>query len=461
MTSPETRENGSEHWVGFETESLATHVSRSTLGPPYHNVILVDGRRAAPESARPWVGSASPNVIIVSGGDPMTELAGKVQWFDRFEVRRPKGFLEILVRLVQGSVAFFLSSVALAMVAALVLTGGRHLAHDSELAVPILLVVLAALMVLVTVQRYLYWRVDQAGIHQYCFGLRNWSLPWADIVSRELGPPGNPWVFFLIIPIMGGPYQAIILENCQGRRRKVNRLATNGDRLDALVRYYLNPGGEAKFSHTYSDAVREAQAISARQDPAQAELHFATRDAPVVRMKLHEPLLLPVCCNCLGPATVRTPIPMSPGLIGFLNDPFVRLMIPLCSACHARTRRKGLGRIFRATGAIILIIVGTLFFTIASVENSLWIIALFVSLGVACLVGVLATVRSEIRRPSPAKLVKVVRANFRQGWMDVRFGNREYARLVGDLNQQRADSPTFWNDPAGSKKEIPEALREL
>ena len=121
---------------------------------------------------------------------------------------------------------------------------------------------------------------------------------------------------------------------------------------------------------------------------------------------------------------------------------------------------KGLGRIFRATGAIILIIVGTLFFTIASVENSLWIIALFVSLGVACLVGVLATVRIEIRRPSPAKLVKVVRANFRQGWMDVRFGNREYARLVGDLNQQRADSPTFWNDPAGSKKEIPEALRE-
>jgi len=45
--------------------------------------------------------------------------------------------------------------------------------------------------------------------------------------------------------------------------------------------------------------------------------------------------------------------------------------------------------------------------------------------------------------------------------MDVRFGNREYARLVGDLNRQRADSPTLWNDPAGSKKEIPEALREL
>jgi hypothetical protein len=207
--------------------------------------------------------------------------------------------------------------------------------------------------------------------------------------------------------------------------------------------------------------MRAAQAISARQDPAQAELHFATRDAPVVRMKLHEPFLLPVCCNCLGPATVRTPIPMSPGLIGFLNPRFVRLMIPLCSACHARTRRKGLGRIFRATGAIILIIVGTFFFTIASVENSLWIIALFVSLGVACSVGVLATVRRGIRRPSPAKLVKVVRANFRQGWMDVRFGNREYARLVGDLNRQRADSPTLSIDAAGSKKAIPEALREL
>jgi hypothetical protein len=86
----------------------------------------------------------SPNVIIVSGGDPMTDLAGKVQWFDRFEVRRAKGFLEILVRLVQGSVALFLSIVALAMVAAFVLTGGRHLAHDSEPAVPILLVVLGA-----------------------------------------------------------------------------------------------------------------------------------------------------------------------------------------------------------------------------------------------------------------------------------------------------------------------------
>jgi len=105
MTNPETRENGSEHWAGFETESLATHISPSALGSPDHEVILVDGRRAAPESARPGVASASPNVIIVSGGDPMTDLAGKVQWFDRFEVRRPKGFLEILVRLVQGSVA--------------------------------------------------------------------------------------------------------------------------------------------------------------------------------------------------------------------------------------------------------------------------------------------------------------------------------------------------------------------
>src|SRR5208337_583971 len=138
MTNPETRENGSKHWAGFETESLATHISPSTLGSSEHKVILlVDGRRAAPESARPGVAAASPNVIIVSGGDPMTDLAGKVQWFDRFEVRRPKGFLEILVRLVHGSVALFLSIVALAMVAALVLTGGRHLAHDSELAVPI------------------------------------------------------------------------------------------------------------------------------------------------------------------------------------------------------------------------------------------------------------------------------------------------------------------------------------
>jgi len=416
MTNPETRENGSEHWAGFETESLATHISPSTLGSPDHEVILVDGRRAAPESARPGVAAASPNVIIVSGGDPMADLAGKVQWFDRFEVRRPKGFLEILVRLVHGSVALFLSIVALAMVAALVLTGGRHLAHDSELAVPILLVVLAALMVFVTVQRYLYWRVDQAGIHQYCFGLRNWSLPWADIVSRELGPPGNPWVFFGIIPIMGGPYQAIILEDCQGLRRKVNRLATNGDRLDAIVRYHLNPGGEAKLSHTYSDAMRAAHAISAGQDPARAELHFATRDAPVVRMKVHEPLLLPVCCNCLGPAAYRAPITMSPGFIGFINHNFNRLLIPLCATCHTRTRPSFSGRV-RGVGGVSVIVVGTVAFVEACMSHS-WMGIVPALFGVCCFLAGLGMVRRYLGHPSPAKLVKVVRANSREGWMD-------------------------------------------
>jgi len=260
---------------------------------------------------------------------------------------------------------------------------------------------------------------------------------------------------------MGGPYQAIILEDSQGRKRKVNRLATNGDRLDGIVRNLLNSPGEAKRAQTYSQAIRQAQAISAQQDPARGELHFATRGAPVVRMKLHEPVLLPVCCNCLGPAAATAPISMSPGLLGFLNERFTRLMIPLCSACHSRTSRNPLVFVARTAGAIFLIIVGTLFFTLASVEKASWITALPVGLGVACLVGSLSLMRTEIRRPTPARLVKVVRVNSRQGWMDVRFGNREYARLVGELNRQVTGSLPVSRDAIGSKKSIPEELREL
>jgi hypothetical protein len=47
----------------------------------------------------------------------------------------------------------------------------------------------------------------------------------------------------------------------------------------------------------------------------------------------------------------------------------------------------------------------------------------------------LVVIRKEIRLPRPEKLVKVVRANAKQGWMDVRFGDPDYARLIADLNQ--------------------------
>ena len=74
----------------------------------------------------------------------MTDLAGKVQWFDRFEVRRPKGFLEILVRLVQGSVALFLSICSPRHGCRVRFDRGTAISHHSEPAVPILLVVLGA-----------------------------------------------------------------------------------------------------------------------------------------------------------------------------------------------------------------------------------------------------------------------------------------------------------------------------
>jgi len=41
----------------------------------------------------------------------------------------------------------------------------------------------------------------------------------------------------------------------------------------------------------------------------------------------------------------------------------------------------------------------------------------------------------EINRATLAKLVKVVRASSGGDWMDVRFGNPDYARLVGELNR--------------------------
>jgi hypothetical protein len=443
MRDQEYQEPGAENCFEIDTKRLTAHKLPSTQGPA---VMIVDGQCAAAASPSAAAGSPSPDVILVSESDPMTDQAGKAQWFEPFEIRRPKGFLEITVRIIQGTVALFLSLVALTFVVTdsiRLVKGGQQVFPQDVVYLFVIIesaiLLLATLMVFVTARRFVYWRVNQAGIDQCWFGFRTWSLPWKEIVSRRLGPIASPsWFFLSFIPIAGGLYQPIVLEDRQGRKRKVNRLGTNGDRLDAILRHHLNPTGEARQAQTYWDAIQRALAIHSNQDPAQVPLHLCTRDSPVVRMKMHEPRLLPVCCNCLGPVAVRAPIAMSGGLIGFFNDNFLRLMIPLCAACSARTRRGPFGWIGPVVIAMALIVVGTLFFTLASVARQPWELAVPVVLGVPFILGALVILWKEIRRPSPAKLVKVVRASSGGDWMDVRFGNPDYARLVDALDPKAA-----------------------
>jgi hypothetical protein len=416
--------------------------------------MVVHGQSTAAASAGAGAGSPSPDVILVSENDPMTDLAGKVQWFEPFEIRRPKGFLEITVRIIQGLLALFLSLVALTIVVAnciqLVKGGQRGFQQDLVFAFVFesAILLLATLMVFVAARRFLYWKVDQAGIHQHWFGFRNWSLAWNEIASRRLGPMASPaWLFLVFVPIAGGQYQPIILEDRRGRKRKVNRLGTNGDRLDAILRPYLSPTGEARQAQTYSDSIQRAQAIHSHQDTAQVPLHLCTRDSPVVRMRFHEPKLLPVCCNCLGPKTVAEPISTSPGLIGFFNDNFLRLLIPLCSDCQARMHRRRyalFGRVAIALGLVTLAIIA---FSVAldqTIPSHVFFAipshAFFVLLGSCFIAVLLAMLWHETRHPSAAKLVKVVEASSGGDWMDVRFGNPDYARLVDELNGMNPNS---------------------
>ncbi len=459
MRDQENQESSEKNSFEIDTRGLTAHELPSTLGT---EVMVGGGQSAAAASPVAAAGSPSPEVILVSESDPMTDLGGKVQWFEPFEVRRRKGFLEITVRIIQGTVALFFSLVALTILVApciRLVKGGQQVFQKDQVFLFVFLasviLPLATVMVFVTARRFVYWRVNQTGIDQYFFGFRTWSLPWKEIVSRQLGPVATPsWLFLFFIPIAGGLYQPIVLEDRQGRKRKVNRLAKNGDRLGAILQHSLNPTGVARQVQTYSNAIQRAQAIHSHQDPAQVPLHLCTRDSPVVRMKMHEPRLLPVCCNCLGPVAVRAPIAMSGGLIGFLNDNFMRLMIPLCAACSARTCRGPLGSIGPVVIAMTLIIVGTLFFTGVNVARQPWESAVFVVLGVPFVLGGIVILRKEIRRPSPAKLVKVVRASSRGGWIDVRFGNPHYARLVEQLNGMNPDSrprPEHATDPKAAK----------
>jgi hypothetical protein len=391
-------------------------------------------------------------VIVASEGNPMTDLAGKVQWFDPFEIRRPKSLLEVTLRIGQGAGAMLVLVGSLEAFFAIgvlpALRGERLGPRWGDFIALSLLAVLGSLVIFTAARRYAYWRVNQAGIHQYWFGFKNWSLAWNEIVSRQLGPFGNAWFFFLLIPILGGPHQAIVLDDRRGRKRKVNRLATNGLRLDAMLRHLLDAPEELRRARTFEHAMEIARAIHFRQDPAKVPLRYATRDAPVVRMKLHEPSLLRICCNCLGSMACVAPIAMSPGLAGFLNPRFEPFFIPLCSACHTRTRRSRLGEIAAVVVAFVCIVVGMFFCTLPSVAQAPWGSAVSVALGVAFFLGAVFVLWKQVRRPSPDKLVKVVGASSRGGWIDVRFGNPDYARLVDELNgwnpksaAQRATAP--------------------
>jgi hypothetical protein len=471
MRKRETAETGAKRRNEADTKSFTTYGRRSTPKP---DAIVVDAPGPAIGSASVAVGLPGLQAMMVSESHPMTDRAGKVQWFEPFEIRRRKGVLEIAVRLVQGTIALMLPvqiGFAVAFCITLALGG-----YWPPLPFPpivfaviwIAVLVLGVLMFRLAARRFVYWKVDQAGIHQHWFGFRNWSLSWNEIASRRLGPIATPtWFFFYFVPIAGGEYQPIILEDREGRIREVNRLAKNGDRLDAILRQYLNPTGEAQHAKTYSKAMQTAAAIHSRQEAFQIPIRRCTGNSPVVRMKMHEPQLLPVCCNCLGPAAIRVPIPVS-GLDGFFDHTFFRFLIPLCSACHARMRRKKYVLYGRIAIAIALGVVALIAFSLAvevSVPSHVFYVIpshpFFAILGPCCIAAILAMLWKEIKRPSDAMPVQVMQASSAGDWMEVRFGNRDYARLVEELNRIIPESRTRFKETANSKPPWNDGLQEL
>ena len=400
-----------------------------TQGSPGQEVVFADGRDVSAKSARTAGCPTHPVAIVVSEGNPVSDEALKAPEFEAFEVRRSKSFLEVLVRVEQGDAALLLSVASVGLVTWLIRSGPQNGDPKAGWMFALPFIFLATIVVFLTFRRLLYWRVDGEGIHQYCLGLRNWSLPWTDIVSRQLGPTETSWALLGPIAITGILNQPMVLKDRQGHKRKVNRLATNADRLDAMVQVYLNPNGYAEQGRRYARAVQSAQKAHIGTDPAHVALHLVGRDSPVVRMKMHEPLLVPVCCNCLGTASVRAPIPMSPGPVGFFYDRFVRLMIPLCSDCHARTTRSVLENTLGVV-ALGLIVTGIVFVVD-------WMGVVPATFGLGCFLVGLKMVGSYLRHPTPYKLARVVQTNEGQGWMDVRFGNSDYARLAEDMNTSK------------------------
>jgi hypothetical protein len=359
----------------------------------------------------------------------MTDAVHQLPAFEPFEVRRPKSVFEIMLRLVRLPLTLLFLLASLAVVVGLIARGPQN---PGLLIYSLIILGVTPFLCVSAVRRLVYWRVDQAGIHQRCLGIAGWHLPWSEIVARELGPAGSPWVLLLVIPVAGGPEQALVLVDRAGRRRKVNRLGTHGDRLDAIVRFYLDPTEEARRAELSRQAFQTAQATYSHHTTDPAPLHRVTSDSSTVRMKINEPKLLNVCCNCLGPTAYYARIMMSQGLWGLLTDRFERLPVPLCAACYARTGPSILGQAW-GLGGVSVIVVGVLTFILACMSQS-WMGLVPALFGLACVFAGWRMVRRYLDRPSPDKLIRVVQLNRKQGWMDLRFANPEYARLTADMN---------------------------
>jgi hypothetical protein len=131
---------------------------------------------------------------------------------------------------------------------------------------------------------------------------------------------------------------------------------------------------------------------------------------------------------------VRAPIAVS-GLNGFFEHGgpgFFRLMIPLCAVCYNQARRGHW--IASLLGGVALFFVGANFLSMGSFARGRWESAVYVLLGVAFIFGASVILWKGIRSLSLDKLVKVVDASSGGDWMDVQFGNPDYARLVDELN---------------------------
>jgi hypothetical protein len=301
-----------------------------------------------------------------------------------------------------------------------------------------IILALALVVTIAAARRFVYWRVDCAGIHQRCVALWNWDLPWSEIASRTLGTARGKHVllFGLVLPILTGRYQVIKLQTNTGQRRKVNRLAINGDQLDALVRYYLNPSEEKELAERYREIGETAQAKYEAQETYQVPLQFATRESPIVRLSIREREvhLPPVCCNCLGPVAVwaKAGIEVSPQSITNFFRP-ARVPVPICAVCRTRLVRSWLATLAWAVVAGMPAFLGFFLLLVGCFDPQARPLIL---VGLILTLPAWAVAWRERHRSSVAKLVRLVRVNGREGWMEMRFGNREYAQLAARLNQQ-------------------------
>ena len=189
-------------------------------GSPGLEIVFADGWDVAAQPVQTAAGPPNPNVIIVSEGNPVSDEALKAPWSDVFEVRRAKSFLEMLVRVEQGALALLLSLGSVGLVTWLVRSGRQNGDPKAGWAFALPFIFLAAIVVFLTLRRLLYWRVDREGIHQYCLGLRNWSLPWAEIVSRQLGPPETSCALLGPVFVTGILNQPMVLKDRQGHDAK-------------------------------------------------------------------------------------------------------------------------------------------------------------------------------------------------------------------------------------------------